>query len=51
MKAREKHEREYEYQRKNNLISAGFLNYGNGQFEEYCYSQKDPSGGYTIPQT
>lgn len=50
VKARGKHEREYDCQRKNNSISAGLLNC-SGQFWEYCYSQKDPSGGYIIPPT
>lgn len=50
MKSREKHEREYDCHRKNNFISADFLNYGNGRFEKYCYNQKDPSGGDIIPK-
>lgn len=48
VKARGKHEREYDCQRKNNSISASLLNC-SGQFWEYRYSQKDPSGGYIIP--
>lgn len=50
MKAREKREREYDCQRKNNSIRSGYLNC-NGQFGEYCYSRKDCSGGYIISLT